>query len=848
MEFHFDNTRIHEMRKKMLVRPSICVERAKLMTESYKNTEGEPAVMRRAKAFAYILDHKSVYIYPGETIVGRPTSKIRGGSISPELQCDWILNELDLLSTRETDPFVPLTEEERKVLKEVVPYWEKRSLRYHWNEVTSERAKSIDDLILGGGAYCGNNQYPGHSSPDYSLLLKYGTEGMVKKIRERLAEDDALKEHPDAASGQRQGSTPDDQHSAQNQRQGSTPDGPDSVQSQCQGSTPDGQHSAQGQRQPLSPKQRLELEAMCICLDALGRQGARYAQEALRLAGEEKDPARKAELEEIAHVCNKVPRLPAESFREAVQSLWFGYYCIMIENWGTGNTFHRIDQYLLPYYEKSRADGMTQEEAYQYLAMLLLNCNSDCVVYSEKRSHGFAGNNSGCAFTIGGVKEDGSCAVNELSYLILEAERNVNMASDDVVVRISDNTPKEFLLFACGVARDDGGKLKFLGDKTTISNLELDGLPEKDARNYSIAGCTSPVVAGLSYDIPGGILSLPGILELALNNGVQKMTGQKLGVSTGNAADFSSFEELWDAYCRQVDYIIPLCHEIKNNDKRMFSEYAPSPFQSAFFPSCVERGEDVIDGGTKPYYTFALSMAGAPNTGDGLIAIKKAVFEEKKITMQQLLDALAANFKGYENIQSLLLRYPKFGNNEPEVDGMVNQVLSYVSDRISEGPGFKGAHSTAAAAAVTANVGLGMVLGATPDGRSAGQPISEGGISPSQGRNTSGATATMLSIAGLDHTKLRHGEVLNMRIHPDAIRTPDKLEKFAYLIRAYMDLGGFLVQFNIVSTETLRDAQIHPQAHRDLVVRVATYAAYFIELGKELQDDIIHRYEFEDLG
>ena len=376
----FDNTRIRQLRSAMLVQPSVCVERAKLITESYRQTEGEPAPIRRGKAFAHLLRHMTVHIYPQELIVGRPTSKVRGGSISPELQCDWILKELDILSTRQTDPFEPLTQQERQVLADVVSYWDTNSLRYHWSQEVGEEHKPYDDLIIGGGAFCGNNQFPGHASPDYGQLLRLGAQGLLEQVEQRLS-------------------------------------------------------------RPADQAQRAELEGMKLCLEALAELGDRYAAEARRLARTESDPQRARELLEIAEICDKVPRKPAKSFREAVQSLWFGYICVMLENWGTGNTFLRIDQYLDPYYEADKAKGLSLQEAYEYLAMLLINCNSACVVYSEMRSHGFAGNNSGCSFTIGGVKPDGSCAVNDLSYLILEAERAVNMGSDDVVVRLNDNTP-----------------------------------------------------------------------------------------------------------------------------------------------------------------------------------------------------------------------------------------------------------------------------------------------------------------------------------------------------------------------------------------------------------------------
>ncbi len=785
MQTSYTTERIQFLRQAMLVRPSVCVERARLITESYRQTEGEPAVIRRARAFSHLLKNMSIHIYPRELIVGRPTSKVRGGSISPELQCDWILDELDLLSTRDIDPFEPLTDEEKAVLRDVVPYWQTRSLRHLWSQEISPEARQYDDLLIGGGAFCGNNQYPGHSSPDYGQILQYGTSGLIRKIQARI-------------------------------------------------------------EQGGSYRQLDELRAMLLCLRALETFGDRYADLAAQMAQTEPDRERQTELMQIAATCRKVPREPAESFREAVQSVWFSYVCVMLENWGTGNTFLRVDQYLYPYYLQSRAAGESDQALFEYAASLLINCNSACVVYSEARSHGFAGNNSGCSFTIGGVKRDGSSAVNELSYLFLEAERAVNMGSDDLVIRIDADTDDEFVRSACEVARDVGGKLKFLGDKTTIQNLMLDGMSEAQARDYALAGCTSPVVGGENYNIPGGIISLPGIFELVITNGVHRLTGLPLGVKTGDFCAFRSIEEIWEAFCTQVRHVIPYCHEIKNLDKAIFSRCMPSPFQSSLLPPCVEGATDVIDGGTAPHFCFAMSLAGAPNVGDSMAAIQKWVFEKKALTLAQLEQALNADFEGYDDIRSLLLRAPKFGNDDPYVDVYVNRVLSFVSDTVAQTPGFRAAKSTVAAAAVTANIGLGMVCGALPDGRRAGEPISEGGISPSQGRNGSGMTSTMMSVARLDHSKLRHGEVLNMRISPTAVNTPPRLHKFCDLIRAYMDMGGFLVQFNIVSTQTLRDAQLHPERHRDLVVRVATYAAYFIELGPEMQNDIIRRIEFQE--
>ena len=785
---NIDYERIERMRRSKIVQPSICVERIKYMTESYRATEGEPEVIRRAKAFLHELEHISVIIYPDDLIVGQPSSKVRGGSISPEVRCDWILAEMDTVSERDIDPYVPLTEEEKDVLRDVVPYWEEHSVYTKWKASCPAEAQRYDGVIFGGGAFCGNNQHYGHISVDYAMLLRMGAEGILDKVNARLAETAPGTEEHD------------------------------------------------------------ELTAMGITLRALMVIGERYAEKAEELAKAEKDPDRRQELEQIAAVCRRVPRHPARSFHEALQSTWFAFLCAMIENWGTGNTLLRADQYLYPYYEQDiRSGALTDEQATMLVCSFYVDCNFGCVVISEQVSHGFAGANSGTSVTLGGVKPDGTTAVIGLTYVFLKAEELVNLSAEDLVIRINDNSSAEYLTAAVRLARALGGKLKFVGDATTIANLEYDGVPTEIARDFAIAGCTSPEVGGMAHNVPGGIISAAGILELALNNGVQRLTGLKLGLETGDASQFNSFEEVWDAFEAQVRHVVPFCHAIKNADKAAFAAYRPSPFESALSEKCIQRGQDITRGGTAPFQWFAMSVAGLPNVGNSLAAIKKWVFEEKKVTMQEVLDALAVNFEGHEDLLFLMRRAPKWGNDDPYVDELVNRAVRLFSEVVEETPGYAGAKSTSAAAAGTANVGLGMCLGATPEGRLAGESLADGGISPTCGTNDSGMTATMMSIAHLPHQCLRHGEVLNIRLDPDAVNTDAKLEKFASLIRSYIKAGGFLVQFNIVGTGTLKDAMIHPENHRDLVVRVATYAAYFIELGSDLQNDIIRRMEFESV-
>ena len=448
---------------------------------------------------------------------------------------------------------------------------------------------------------------------------------------------------------------------------------------------------------------------------------------------------------------------------------------------------------------------------------------------------------------MGGLTKDGKNAVNELSYLFLDAEKDVGLNSEDIVVRVHKTTPDAFLIKACEVAKLLSGKLKFVSDETIIQQLMNDGKPVEYARDYGITGCHTPTVPGFSQDIPGGIVNLPLMLELALNNGVSRLTGEQLGPTTGDPRQFTSYDQVWGAYKKQVEALIPIALLFKNADKKLFAAYAPSPFQSALYYGCIEKGLDITNGGTAPYISHAVSLGGAPNVGDSLAAIRKVVFEDKKISMDRLINSLDGNFESEGEVLHLLQGAPKFGNDDDYVDSIVNDVLIHAANEAGKIKGIAGAISNVAAATITANIPLGYIVGALPDGRRSGEPLSEGGISPHQGRNLSGPTATMRSVAKLDHVKLSDGSVLNMRFNPDALKDESKIRKFAFLIRTFCETGGALVQFNIVSTDMLKEAQRHPEKYKDLLVRVATYSAYFVELSPELQDDIIARMEFQEV-
>ncbi|MBP2652800.1 MAG: pyruvate formate-lyase [Firmicutes bacterium] len=783
--------RIKNLREKMLTTPEICVERGYLMTESYKETEGQPEAIRRAKALAKILKEMTIGIANDELIVGRGSSKQRGGLLTPELTSGWYLEEMELLSTRNVDRFAPIPKEAQEKMQEFLPYWKGKSLIDKWTARIPENLLKLNNVVQGGAAFCGNNQYYGHSSADYEIIINKGLNGIKEEVDEEIAKLNLA---------------------------------------------------------DVSEFEKYQyLSAVKITLEAAAAFAERYAKLAKDMAAKETNATRKAELELIAETCKRVPANPARTFYEALQSMWITYLVLIIEAPGPGNGFVRADQYLYPLYKKDvEAGTITPDLARELIQLFYIKTNGLVIPYPTPMASFFAGFTLGANIVLGGLTADGKDAVNELSYLFLEAEKEVALNSEDIIVRIHKKTPDAFVMKACEVAKALSGKVKFLSDETTIQQLLKDGKPIDLARCYGITGCNSPTVAGHSLDIPGGMVNMPLLLELALNNGVSRIIGEQVGPQTGDARNFKTYEELWAAFQKQVETLMPVALMFRNVDKQLFAEFAPIPFQSSLYYDCIKNGRDACNGGT-PYSTYAVSLAGTPNVGDSLAAIKKAVFEDKKLTMARVLDALAKNFEGEEEVLHILSSAPKFGNDNEYVDAIVNDVISMASKEVGKVKGFAGSVSNCAAGTVTANIPLGFVVGALPDGRKAGQPIAEGGISPHQGRNVAGPTATMMSVAKLDHTKITNGSVLNMRFSPDALKDGQKLRKFASLIRTYCETGGFLIQFNIVSTDTLKEAQKHPEQYKDLLVRVATYSAYFVELSPELQNDIIARMQFEEV-
>ncbi len=778
--------RIQLLKKAIRIEPEFCIERARLYMEAHKGTTNLPPALRRAKIMEKIMTERSALIYDEELLVGNPTSKRVAAPILAEIAWKWYI---------EKEPNSPpgdlidveggLTDDEKIKFREILKYWDGKCLRDQWLAVVPNEYRELENLAwMQSSGNPSAGYYLAHCIPDYEKVLKKGIRGIMNEVDERLKELDPVQlDNMDAITF---------------------------------------------------------LKAMKISLSSVIVWAQHLSEEAARQAKSCSDPERKAELEKIAYICNKVPAEPAETFYEALQSVWIIYIAIMQESWGPGVGFGRMDQYLYPYYRKDIDSGeITQDKVKELLAMLYLKLNELVNPFPVGKST--AGTLSG--ITIGGESRDGTQATEELAMLFLEAEDMVSMI-EDLVVRIHHSCSDAFLYRACQLATSVRGKVKFLCDETVYKQQLNMGRTYAMAREYAATGCFIHTIPGKSHDPGSDAQNLPMMLELALNNGVTRLFHKKIGAETGDPRNFKSYEELWEAYKTQVATVVPQSLIGVSYFQRIWATQFPSPMMSALFDGCIERGRDVVNGGTAPYSSVGLWVTGTVNVGDSLAAVKKVVFDDKKITMAQLIDALDNNFEGAEDILYLLKKAPKFGNDIDYVDNIVNDVICNLADELEKIKGYAGRKFMMAAATIGYNQAFGFFLGASPDGRRAHEALGEGGISPHQGRNTSGATATTRSVAKLNLVRSAGGNVLNMKFDPSSVDSSTKMMNFVNFLRTFASTGGDVIQFNMVSNEMLLDAQKHPEKYKDLLVRVATYSAYFVDLDPMAQQEIIDRTSF----
>ncbi|MBQ9164008.1 MAG: glycyl radical protein [Bacteroidaceae bacterium] len=765
----------------------ISAERALLITEFYKSgvAAAEPVPVQRALSFKYILEHKFICINEGELIVGERGPAPKATPTYPEI-CIHTLQDLQILNDRKKVSFKS-DEQTREAYRDVIiPFWKGRSNRDRIFAALPQEWK--DAYAAGIFTEFQEQRAPGHTA----LGIKMFHTGMLD-LKERIAE---------------------------------------SIQSLDLANDPE------------AVDKRDELRAMDIVCDAIIMYAARHADKLEELAAQEADPKRKEELLEMARICRKVPAHAPETVHEALQHYWFIHLGVVTElnPWDSFNP-GRLDQSLYPIYKKEMEQGTTtKEQVYEVLQSFWVKFNNHPsppkVGVTAEESNTYT---DFCLINVGGVKEDGSDGVNEMSYILLDVIREMRLLQPSSMIQVSKKNPDKFIRKAVDIIKTGFGQPSVFNTDALVQEMLRAGKDVKDARNGGCSGCVETGAFGTEAYILTGYFNLPKILELTLNDGFDKRTNMQLGPHTGNPVDFKSYDEFFEAYKKQVRYFMDIKLAGNNIIERVFMKNMPVPFLSILIDDCIARGKDYMCGGAR-YNSTYIQGVGLGSMTDMLTAIKYQVFDKKNITMQTLLDALAADFKGYEKLQyDLVYNTPKYGNDDDYADEQEVQVFNMYYDAINGHKSPRGADYRVNMLPTTCHVYFGSVTGATPDGRNAWKVLSEG-ISPVQGADTNGPTAVIRSAAKIDHIKTG-GTLLNQKFTPSLLQTEEGCMNVVHLIRSYFRMDGHHIQFNVVNADTLRDAQKHPENYRDLIVRVAGYSDYFNDLGEDLQNEIINRTE-----
>ena len=812
--------------------PVIESARAKLITESYKATEGQPVITRRAEAFAHILRNIPIIIRDNELIVGSSTIAPRGCQTFPEFSYQWLEDELDTVATRTADPFY-IAEETKAELREVHKYWKgKTSSELATSYMAPEAIKAIEHNIFTPGNYFYNGV--GHVTVKYEEVLAIGYKGIIDKARAELEK--------------------------------------------CQ--VGDGNYA----------KKSHFLNAVIVSCQAVIEYAERYAELASQMAAECTDPVRKQELLQISENCSRVPANGATSFYEACQSFWFVQQLLQVESSGHSISPGRFDQYMYPYYKADIDKGIiTREAAQELLDCIWVKLNDLNKVRDAASAEGFPGYSLFQNLIVGGQDKYGNDVTNDLSVMCILASMHVHLPMPSLSIRVWNGSPHELLIKAAELTRTGIGLPAYYNDEVIIPALQNRGLTLEDAREYNIIGCVEPQKAGKTdgwHDAAFFNMCRP--LELVFSNGMDK--GELVGIQTGDVTKMTTFEEFFDAYKKQMEYCISLMVNADNAIDVAHSERVPLPYESCMVDDCLSRGLSVQEGGAVYNFTGPQGF-GIANMADSLYAIRKLVYEDKKVSMEEYKQALAWNYdkgldqqsvsdmsemilKGMQDagmavntdtakavlqtvmrlkptedqlrrfteIHHMIDEVPKFGNAIDDVDYFARDVAYTYSRPLQEYMNPRGGHYQAGLYPVSANVPLGGQTGATPDGRYAHTPVADG-VSPSAGKDVKGPTAAATSVSRLDHFIVSNGTLFNQKFHPSALAGREGLEKFVALIRTFFDQKGMHMQFNVVDRETLLDAQKHPENYAHLVVRVAGYSALFTTLSRSLQDDIIRRTE-----
>ena len=784
------NERIKRLHKLSVeTEPTLTIERALIETAFYKENYGKmPNCILRARNFYEICKKKTIYIGKDELIVGERGPVPKAVPTFPELTCHTV-EDLHTLNTRDLQPYRISQEDIDRYEQEVIPYWEGRTQR---ERIFSHVSKEWEEAYHAGVfTEFMEQRAGGHTSMD-GKMYRRGLLDTKALIAEALAKLDFIND-PEATDKQQ------------------------------------------------------ELQAMDISCDAAILFAERHADMADRMAEEEADPVRKAELRKIADVCRWVPAHAPRDMQEAIQMYWFVHLGTVTElnGWDCMNPGH-IDQHLYPFYEKGLKDGtLTREKAKELISCLWIKFNNQPappkvgITALESGTY-----NDFTNINIGGIDREGKDAVNELSYMILEIQEELHELQPGLSIHVSKVNPDEFVMAGARVIRQGHGYPSCFNPDTYTKELIRQGKTVEDANEGGCSGCIEVGAFGKEAYILTGYLNTPKVFEITLNNGIDPITGKKLGLETGDPRTFKTYEELYEAYHKQMVHFVNMKLAVNNYIERMFSLYAPATFLSLFIDDCISKGKDYYSGGAR-YNTTYIQCTGLGTITDCLSTLKKHVFEEKRFTMDELLTAVSNNFEGNEKMRQYIInRTPFFGNDDDYADSIAVKVYDDLVEAIEGHPNTRGGKTQLNMLSTTCHNYFGSVCGASVNGRLAKFAISDG-TSPAHGADTNGPTAVIKSLGKLDQTK-SGGTLLNVRFVPTLLKREEDLKKLVSLIRAYFNMGGHHIQFNIVDTQTLLDAQKEPENYKDLLVRVAGYSDYFNDMTEQLQNEIIARTENEE--
>lgn len=784
--------RIEYMKNRVVhTTPEMDLENARILTESFRETGGDPLCIRKSKAFRKQCQEKTVQIWEQELIVGCSGSKMRGGILCADTCWSILYEELDTISTRKYDPFYLQEEDKELFLKEIKPYWEGRSTYEAWLKQIPEDCRELRDA---GQVYINRKAVRGwgETTAGYRQVIEEGIEGICETIRKRRALLDATV--------------------------------------------------------PGDIEKDHYLQAMLISAEGICILADRYADEARRLAEEETDEIRRKELLAIETACRRVPRHPARTFHEALQSLYLYQICIFMEQNAASYNPGRMDQYLYPYYKADREKGiLTEEKAQELLDCLWIKFSEPCLFQDAVTAEFAAGYPMFQNVCVGGVTISGQDAVNELSYLILQATMDVRLYQPSLSVRYSlAKNPNQFLRKVVELIRLGTGFPAFHNDDIGIRMIMNKGIPLREAFDWNPCGCVETNLEGrLRHYTALADINLGGMIEFAMTNGVNRKSGRKVSAATGDPTSFKTYEEFKEAVKEQISYavraVVKGSHVI---DDICMDRIVPA--LSLSFRDCIDKCMDYAWGGAKYNAGNGIILIGVADLINSMAAVKHLVFDKKEITMQELVSALDADYFGYENMKKLCENAPKYGNDNKEIDENAGEMFTFIADEI-ESYRSKFGTMTPGILPVSGNTPFGLDVGALPSGRNAWKPLADG-VSPNGGTDINGPGAVLKSVSHLPHDRFVQGTLLNMKVEPEMLDSENGIKQMMALLKSMCSLGVFHVQFNVIDRETLLAAQEAPEDYRGLLVRVAGYTAYFTELGKDIQDEIIGRTEQKEFS